>query len=272
MDEEKVVHRLDTHDNLAAALNGVFDSQISGGKRYDLAILGRRRANATFFESHAVDSCENIAFAMDLTPLVADETLDILEYVTERIRHFEADVRKKSLHIWGKIMEVIITPDSVTASRKAAQLVGTLIRRKPDAVLGLATGSTPIPLYQELARMHREENLDFSHCTSFNLDEYVGLSADHPASYRRFMQENLFSHINLPSESIHIPDGLAQDIPAHCAAYERAITQAGGIDVQVLGIGSDGHVGFNEPSSSLASRTRIKTLTHRTRCDNAPLL
>jgi len=166
-------------------------------------------------------------------------------------------------------MEIIISPDTAAASREAANFVAATIRNKPGAVLGLATGSTPVPLYRELIRMHREEGLDFSGCTSFNLDEYVGLGADHPASYRRFMQENFFSSINLPAGRIYIPDGLAPDIPAHCAAYEKNIAESGGIDAQVLGIGSDGHVGFNEPTSSLASRTRIKTLTKRTRSDNA---
>ena len=166
-------------------------------------------------------------------------------------------------------MEIIITPDPAAASREAARFLAALIRKKAVAVLGLATGSTPVPLYRELSRMHREEGLDFSGCTSFNLDEYVGLGANHPASYRRFMQENLFSSINLPADRIHIPDGRTSDIPAHCAAYEKSIAEAGGIDAQVLGIGSDGHVGFNEPTSSLASRTRIKTLTQRTRSDNA---
>lgn len=166
-------------------------------------------------------------------------------------------------------MEIIISPDPAAASRKAAQFLAALVRKKPSAVLGLATGGTPVPLYRELARLHREEGLDFSGCTSFNLDEYVGLGAGHPASYRRFMQENLFSSINLPAGRIHIPDGLTADIPAHCAAYEKCISDAGGIDVQLLGIGGDGHIGFNEPTSSLASRTRIKTLTRRTRSDNA---
>ena len=165
-------------------------------------------------------------------------------------------------------MEIIITPDSATASLEAARFLAAVIRKKPDAVLGLATGSTSVPLYRELIRMHLEEGLDFSDCTSFNLDEYVGLGADHPASYRRFMQENLLSSINL-AERIHIPDGLTHDIPAHCAAYEKSIEDSGGIDVQVLGIGSDGHVGFNEPTFSLASRTRIKTLTQHTRSDKA---
>ena len=166
-------------------------------------------------------------------------------------------------------MEIIIAPDSASASKEAARLLAALIRKKRKAVLGLATGGTPIPLYRDLIRMHREEGLDFSGCTTFNLDEYVGLDAGHSASYRRFMQDNLFSAINVPADRIHIPDGLTTDIPAYCDAYEKAIKAAGGVDAQILGIGSDGHVGFNEPTSSLASRTRIKTLTERTREDNA---
>lgn len=160
-------------------------------------------------------------------------------------------------------------PDPAAASRQAAAWLAALVRRKPDAALGLATGSTPVALYRELIRLHREEQLSFSRCTTFNLDEYAGLGPDHPGSYRRFMDEHLFAHIDVPADRIHIPDGLAADVPAHCAAYEQAIADAGGIDAQILGLGSDGHIGFNEPTSSLASRTRIKTLTERTRADNA---
>ncbi len=166
-------------------------------------------------------------------------------------------------------MEIIIEPTADEASIVAARIVAQLVRRKPDAVLGLATGSTPLRMYAELLRMHREEALDFSGVTTFNLDEYVGLPADHPQSYGAFMWEHLFQHLNVPRERAHIPNGLARDVPAECAAYEAAIRAAGGIDLQILGIGTDGHIGFNEPSSSLASRTRIKTLTARTRSDNA---
>lgn len=166
-------------------------------------------------------------------------------------------------------MEVVITPDPAAASLMAARFVAAQVRRNPQSVLGLATGSTPVKLYEALILMHREQGLDLSKCTSFNLDEYVGLGPDHPASYRQFMEQHLFHAIDMPREKIHIPDGLATDIPAHCAAYEKAITKAGGIDVQILGIGSDGHIGFNEPGSSLASRTRIKTLTELTIGDNA---
>ena len=166
-------------------------------------------------------------------------------------------------------MEIIIQPGPKAGSEIAARIIGRLLREKPDAVLGLATGSTPLLLYGELVRLHREERLDFSRVTTFNLDEYVGLPPDHPQSYQTFMRENLFHHINVPKERIHIPDGMAQDIPSFCREYEERIRAAGGIDLQVLGIGTDGHIGFNEPLSSLASRTRIKTLTEQTRRDNA---
>lgn len=161
-------------------------------------------------------------------------------------------------------MEVIITPNPTSAAETGARIIEKLLRTKPHAVLGLATGSTPVGLYRELIRKHREEGLDFSKVTTFNLDEYVGLDPEHPASYHRFMHENLFSEVNVNPARIHIPNGLANDIPAFCAEYEAAIKTAGGIDLQVLGIGHDGHIGFNEPSSSLASRTRIKTLTEVT--------
>lgn len=166
-------------------------------------------------------------------------------------------------------MEIIIMPDSLQASQVGARIIAALINDKNDCVLGLATGSTPVKLYQELIRMHREEDLDFRRVTSFNLDEYIGLGPDHPSSYNVFMKENLFDHINIPKHRIHIPDGLAPEVAAHCRQYEGAIKAAGGIDLQVLGIGSDGHIGFNEPTSSLASRTRIKTLTEQTIADNA---
>ena len=166
-------------------------------------------------------------------------------------------------------MEIIILPTAAEASEVAARLIARQVREKPSSVLGLATGSTPCKLYQLLARMHREDGLDFSKATTFNLDEYVNLDPTHPASYHQFMEENFFSHVNLVRKNVHIPDGMVADVPAHCADYERAIRKAGGIDLQILGLGSDGHLGFNEPGSSLASRTRIKTLTERTRSDNA---
>ncbi len=166
-------------------------------------------------------------------------------------------------------MEIIIQPTPEAASVIAARLIARLVREKPTAVLGLATGSTPLATYRELIRLHQTEGLDLSAVTTFNLDEYVGLPPEHPQSYHAFMQENLFRHVNIPAARTHIPNGMAKDIPWECARYEDAIRGAGGIDLQLLGIGSDGHIGFNEPTSSLASRTRIKTLTERTRQDNA---
>ena len=166
-------------------------------------------------------------------------------------------------------MEIIIQPTPEAGSIIAARIIAKLVRSKPDCVLGLATGNTPLGTYRELVRMHREDGLDFSRVTTFNLDEYVGLPPEHPQSYRAFMAENFFRHVNADARRTHIPDGMARDVPAECARYEAAIAAAGGIDLQLLGIGSDGHIGFNEPSSSLASRTRIKTLTERTRADNA---
>lgn len=166
-------------------------------------------------------------------------------------------------------MLLIIKKNYEAISREAASKVADLIKRKPDCVLGLATGSTPLGLYNELIRMHKEENLDFSRVTTFNLDEYVGLAPEHPQSYHYFMQENFFKHINIKPENIHIPDGMARDIDRECKTYELAIARAGGIDLQILGIGANGHIAFNEPLSSLGSRTRIKTLTEKTRRDNA---
>ncbi len=166
-------------------------------------------------------------------------------------------------------MRVIITNDYETMSKKAAEIVAKTVMEKPDCVLGLATGSTPIGLYKELTRMHKEQGLDFSKVRTFNLDEYYGIAPDHPQSYYYFMYENLFKHINIPPQSVNVPNGLAKDVKAYCAHYEEMIKQAGGIDIQVLGIGGDGHIGFNEPSSSLGSRTRLKTLTEQTVKDNS---
>jgi glucosamine-6-phosphate deaminase len=162
-------------------------------------------------------------------------------------------------------MEIIIQPTPEAATRVAASIIARLLREKPDAVLGLATGSTPLLLYRELIAL----KLDWRRVRTFNLDEYVGLPREHPQSYHTFMWENLFGHVNLAKKNIHIPDGNTKDIPKFCAGYEAKIRAAGGIDLQVLGIGTDGHIGFNEPTSSLASRTRIKTLTQQTRKDNA---
>jgi len=161
-------------------------------------------------------------------------------------------------------MEIIIQPSSQEVCSLAARIVAKLVREKPAAVIGLPTGGTPRPMYAELVRMHQTEQLDFSRVTTFNLDEYVGLGPDHPCSYHYYMTENFFNHVNIPEKQTHVPDGLAEDVPDFCRHYESAIREAGGIDLQILGIGEDGHIGFNEPTSSLASRTRIKTLTQKT--------
>lgn len=166
-------------------------------------------------------------------------------------------------------MEVIIKKNYEEMSALGARMVARVIRNKPRAVIGLATGSTPLGLYRELIRMHKEEALSFSQIVTFNLDEYVGLPPEHPQSYHYFMCQNLFNHIDIRKENIHLPDGMAEDIEFACTEYEKKIEEAGGIDLQILGIGSNGHIAFNEPGSSLGSRTRIKTLSEETIRDNA---
>ncbi len=166
-------------------------------------------------------------------------------------------------------MEIIIKETRKQASEIAANIVADLVKRKKPAVLGFATGATPLALYQELIRRHGQGALSFKDTVTFNLDEYVALDPSHPSSYHRFMEDNLFQHVDVPQAAIHLPDGRAENIPAACEAYEKAIKDAGGIDLQILGIGGDGHLAFNEPGSSLSSRTRIKTLTKETRTANS---
>jgi len=167
-------------------------------------------------------------------------------------------------------MLVILKRDAAEISRQAAQLVTSAVRRKPSLALGLATGGTMVAVYQELVRLHKAGSLDFSRVVTFNLDEYLGLAASHPQSFHHFMQENLFAHVNINPRNIHIPDGTIRgDYDKYCAAYEDAIDKAGGIDLQLLGIGRNGHIGFNEPTSSLGSRTRLKVLDQETLDDNA---
>lgn len=165
-------------------------------------------------------------------------------------------------------MEVIIKNNYSEMSLYAAQIVANKIRTKPKTVLGLATGSTPLGLYNELIKLHKIEGLDFSNVISFNLDEYVGLSKDHPQSYQNFMDNKLFSKINIKQKNIHIPNGNSFK-NKEWDKYELLIKSYDGIDLQILGIGSTGHIAFNEPTSSLGSRTRIKTLTQKTVTDNA---
>lgn len=166
-------------------------------------------------------------------------------------------------------MLVIVKEDQDAVGREAARIVADRLRAKPSLVLGLATGSSPLGLYAELVRMNRDEGLDFSKATTFNLDEYVGLPPEHDQSYHYFMREHLFKHINVDPRYVHIPLGTVKDISVFCQWYEQRIAEVGGIDLQVLGIGANGHIAFNEPGSSLGSRTRIKTLAGTTRLDNA---
>ncbi len=166
-------------------------------------------------------------------------------------------------------MEIIVKKNYEEMSREAARIVKERIEKKQDLVLGLATGSTPLGLYQELVRMHQKEGLSFKKVRTFNLDEYYGLSPEHPQSYHYFMNLNLFSKIDINVANTHIPDGLTREPDQFCLEYEEEIEKCGGIDLQILGIGGDGHVGFNEPASSLGSRTRIKTLNEQTIKDNS---
>jgi len=166
-------------------------------------------------------------------------------------------------------MEVLIRENADVGCVLGAKIIARVVREKPDAVLGLAPARTPLRLYQELIRLHREEGLDFSRVTTFNLDEYVGLPATHAQSYRYFMRENLFRHINIDQRRTHVPDGTAADLHNECRDYERRIADAGGIDIQLLGLGRNGHIGFNEPTGSLRSRTWIKILSEQTLRDNS---
>ncbi len=165
-------------------------------------------------------------------------------------------------------MEVVIAPAERLAVL-AADAVEAVVRSGPGAVLGLATGSSPLKVYDELVRRHVQEGLSFAGVRAFMLDEYVGLPVDHPQRYRNVIETEIASRVDFAPGAVQGPDGNAEDLVAACAAYEESIVGAGGVDLQILGIGTDGHIAFNEPGSSLASRTRIKTLTAQTREDNA---
>jgi len=166
-------------------------------------------------------------------------------------------------------MQVIIASEADAVASLGAGYVVRLLRQKPDAVLGLATGSTPIALYKQLISQCRTGAVSFTRCTSFNLDEYIGIPASHPQSYRTFMEQQLFSEIDIRPENTHLPQGNAAEPKAEALEYEQKIEAAGGIDLQILGLGRNGHIGFNEPSSSLRSRTRVKTLAPETLEDNS---
>ncbi|MGB9860705.1 MAG: glucosamine-6-phosphate deaminase, partial [Moorellaceae bacterium] len=164
--------------------------------------------------------------------------------------------------------QLIIAEDYQDLSRRAALIIARQIEKKPTTVLGLATGKTPLGVYRELIRLHREGGLDFSRVKTFNLDEYYGLSPEDRRSFHYYMWENLFKHLNLRQENIHLLDGEAEDIDEECRRYEEAIRAAGGIDLQVLGIGNNGHIGFNEPGTEWGSLTHLAKLTSETIRDN----
>lgn len=161
-------------------------------------------------------------------------------------------------------MQVILCNSYEEVSREAARIVESQILLKPDTVLGLATGSTPIGMYKILAEKYKDGELDFSRVKTFNLDEYYPISRENPKSYYYFMNENLFGSINVAKENINIPNGEAKDAEAECEEYEEKIKNAGGIDLQILGIGQNGHIGFNEPGENLEASTHITELTKST--------
>jgi glucosamine-6-phosphate deaminase len=166
-------------------------------------------------------------------------------------------------------MEVIIADSPAAVGQIAARIIASIVTAKPTAVLGFATGSSPTGIYAELVRMCKGGDLDLSRATGFALDEYVGIPADHPASYAAVVRREIVDPLGMMPSNVMVPDGRRVDHDQACEDFENAVSQAGGIDVQILGIGTNGHIGFNEPTSSFASRTRIKTLTRQTRADNA---
>src|SRR5579871_4302993 len=168
-------------------------------------------------------------------------------------------------------MEVVIQPTAEAAADLVARIIARDLKKNPRLVLGLASGNTMESVYAQLVRMHHEEGLDFSGCRTFNLDEYVGLGVGHTNTYRHYMNQHLFLHVNIKLQNTHLPDGMAKDLVAECANYESLIAKHGGIDLQLLGIGQNGHLGFNEPLSSFRSRTRVTVLSRATRAQNARL-
>lgn len=166
-------------------------------------------------------------------------------------------------------MKVVILKDAAEVAQYGAEIFVKQINKKNNSVLGLATGSTPVALYEELIAANKAGKASFKDVSSFNLDEYMGIEGDHPQSYRHFMNENLFNHVDIDKANTQVPPGNAANPIEACEKYESDIVEAGGIDIQLLGIGRNAHIGFNEPSSSLASRTRVKTLTQATIDDNA---
>ena len=166
-------------------------------------------------------------------------------------------------------MKIYVTEDYQSMSRKAANIVSAQVILNPASVLGLATGSTPVGLYKQLIAWYEKGDLDFDQVRTVNLDEYVGLAPTHDQSYRYFMQKNFFDHINIIPANTHVPDGLAQDPGAACQCYNQIIRDLGGIDIQVLGMGHNGHIGFNEPGQAFELETHVVELTDRTIDANA---
>ena len=161
-------------------------------------------------------------------------------------------------------MKIIITKNYEELSKVAANEMADVVKNNPSAILGLATGGSPVGMYKELIRMNEAGEVDFSKVTTVNLDEYVGLSGDHPQSYRYFMNDNLFNHINIDKNNTYVPNGLAEDIEAECRNYDNKIAELGGTDIQLLGVGNNGHIAFNEPDENLVSGTHLTGLTQDT--------
>ena len=161
-------------------------------------------------------------------------------------------------------MQVYVAESYADMSRKAANILSAQVILKPDTVMGLATGSSPVGTYQQLIEWYKKGDLDFAQVRTVNLDEYAGLAPEHSQSYRRFMQENFFDHINIPRENTHVPNGLAPDLEAECRRYNQVIQRLGGIDIQLLGMGHNGHIGFNEPGQAFELETHVVDLTDNT--------
>ncbi|NEZ74173.1 glucosamine-6-phosphate deaminase [Clostridium botulinum] len=161
-------------------------------------------------------------------------------------------------------MRIIVVDNYEEMSKKAAAMIASQVILKPDSVLGLATGDTPIGMYKEIINIYKNQKMDFSKVRTFNLDEYYGLNRENPQSYYYYMMNNLFNHVNIDENNINIPNGMADDIEIECKEYERKIAKAGGIDLQILGIGVNGHIGFNEPNISFESETHLVNLNEKT--------
>lgn len=166
-------------------------------------------------------------------------------------------------------MQIVSCVDYAEMSRKAARIIAAQVQLKPQCVLGLATGSTPVGTYEELIRFHLADDLDFSKVITVNLDEYYGLSPEHAQSYHYFMRDNFFNHVNIPSENTHVPDGLTRDVAKTCAGYDHLVASLGGTDIQLLGIGDNGHIAFNEPHTHFFAQTHLVDLNEETIKANA---